>query len=70
MILLMATLKELREKLYLSQEDLANKSQMTVSTINRLENGKQKPRFVTIRKLAKALKVKPGDIGFNHIENG
>jgi transcriptional regulator with XRE-family HTH domain len=61
----MATLKELRENLYLSQEDLAGKSGMTVGTINRLENGKQKPRLGTIRKLAEALGVKPADINFN-----
>ena len=66
----MVSLKKLREKRYLSQEDLAKKSEMTVSTINRLENGKQKPRFATIRKLAKALKVKPEEINFNHKENG
>ncbi|NQS88772.1 helix-turn-helix transcriptional regulator [Patescibacteria group bacterium] len=61
----MATLKELREKHYLSQEDLAGKSGMTASTINRLENGKQKAQFGTIRKLAKALGVEPVDINFN-----
>ncbi len=61
----MATLKELRENLYLSQEDLAGKSGMTTCTINRLENGKQKPQFGTIRKLAKALGVEPADINFN-----
>lgn len=64
MILFMATLKELREERYLSQEDLANKSKTTLSTVNRLENGKQKPRFKTIRKLAKALKVNPSVIVF------
>ena len=66
----MATLKQLREKQYLSQEGLARKSEMTVSTINRLENGKQIPRLATIRKLAKALKVKPENIDFNHEEDG
>lgn len=60
----MAKLKSLRETHFLSQEDLAKISSLTVSTINRLENGKQKPRLATIRKLAKALKVKPGDIDF------
>ena len=60
----MNKLKTLRESHFLSQEDLAKISNMTVSTINRLENGKQKPRLTTIRKLAKALKVKPGDIEF------
>ncbi|MFC2011959.1 helix-turn-helix domain-containing protein [Chloroflexota bacterium] len=69
----MATLKELRENLYLSQEELAGKSGMTVGTINRLENGKQKPRLGTIRKLAKALDVEPAGINFDkrsEIESG
>ncbi|MFC1893605.1 helix-turn-helix transcriptional regulator [Chloroflexota bacterium] len=60
----MATLEELRKQQYLSQEDLAKKAEITTGTINRLENGKQKPRFGTIRRLAKALKVNPKDIEF------
>lgn len=64
MITQMTTLKQLRVKRYLSQEDLAKRSEMTVSTINRLEKGKQKPRLNTIRKIAKALKVKPEKISF------
>jgi transcriptional regulator with XRE-family HTH domain len=66
----MATLRELRKNLFLSQEDLAGKSGMTAGTINRLENGRQTPRLGTIRRLAKALKVNPKDIDFNHRENG
>ncbi len=66
----MTKLKTLREKQFLSQEDLAKKSEMTVSTINRLENDKQKPRLATIRKLAKALKVKPTEIDFKIKRNG
>jgi transcriptional regulator with XRE-family HTH domain len=65
MIMSMTTLKQLRVKHYLSQEDLAKKSEMTVITINRIEKGKQKPRLATIRKLVKALKVKPEEISFN-----
>jgi len=60
----MTTLKEFREQQFLSQENLAMKSDMTTGTINRLENGKQKPRYATIRKLARALKVDPKDIKF------
>jgi|WetSurMetagenome_2_1015567.scaffolds.fasta_scaffold738589_2 transcriptional regulator with XRE-family HTH domain len=60
----MAKLKIIREKQFLSQEDLAKKSEMTTCTINRLENGKHKPRFATIRKLAKALDIAPEDIEF------
>ncbi len=60
----MATLKELRIENVLSQRDLAELSGVTVSTINRLENSLQKPTFKTIRKLAKAFKIKPQDIEF------
>ncbi len=66
----MTKLKKLREIQFISQEDLAKKSEMTVSTINRLENGKQKPRLATIRKLAKALKVKPAEIDFKIKRDG
>lgn len=60
----MATLKELRLKKVMSQADLSSESGVTVSAICRLEKGERKPRFVTIRKLARALKVEPGDIEF------
>ena len=57
-------LKELRIKAVLSQEDLGKMAGMSAATINRIELGKQKPRFITIRKLAKALGVEPADIEF------
>jgi len=60
----MTNIKDLREKAVLSQRDLAMKAGLSPNTINRLEKGKQKPTFVTARKLAKALDVKPGDIDF------
>lgn len=60
----MTKLRELREKLFLTQVELADKAQVSEITLNRLENGKQKPRFITIRKLAKALGVEPGEIEF------
>jgi len=37
-------------------------------TINRLENDKQKPSFKTIRKLAAALGVEPGEIEFQAVK--
>lgn len=61
----MPTLKELRGRQFLSQVDLAKKAGVTESTINRLEGSKQKPTFKTIRKLAKALGVEPGEIEFH-----
>ena len=57
-------LKELRIKAVLSQEDLARIADISAATVNRLEQNKQKPNFVTMRKLAKALGVEPGEIEF------
>jgi transcriptional regulator with XRE-family HTH domain len=48
----------------MSQADLSRESGVTVSAICRLERGERKPRFVTIRKLAKALNVDPAEINF------
>ncbi|MFC1906245.1 helix-turn-helix transcriptional regulator [Chloroflexota bacterium] len=55
-------MKELRLKNYLSQAELAHKAGLSTATINRLENGRRKPNFHTIRVLAKVLGVEPGDI--------
>ena len=60
----MTTLKELREKQFISQADLAKKAGLSPAAINRLENGLAKPRWVTIRKLADALGIRPEDIEF------
>jgi transcriptional regulator with XRE-family HTH domain len=61
----MATLKEMRIKKIMSQADLSRESGVTTSAICRLEQGQSKPRFVTIRKLAKALGVEPDSIDFS-----
>ena len=50
-------LKRLREQKALSLTDLANISDISRVTINRIENGKQKAMPTTIRKLAAALEV-------------
>lgn len=62
----MATLKELREAAILSQGDLAERAHVARTTINELESNsdRRRPRPSTIRKLAKALKVKPQEIAF------
>lgn len=52
-------LKELRTRQYLTQVDLAKRSGVADSTINRLENQHEAARFSTIRKLAAALGVAP-----------
>ncbi len=60
----MSSLKKLRLKNYLSQAELARKAGLSTITINRLENGRTKPAFKTVRVLAKALGVEPGEIEF------
>lgn len=58
----MPRLRELRQKAYLSQENLAKKSGVSEATINRLEQGLQLARYVTVRKLAEALGVVPDEL--------
>lgn len=60
----MPTLKELREKHFLSIPELAEKSGIPRNTIYGIENGKHKPIRRTIRAIAKALGVKPEEIQF------
>jgi transcriptional regulator with XRE-family HTH domain len=50
-------LKALRQRRALSLADLSKISKVGRVTINRVENGKQRPRPRTIRALAKALQV-------------
>ena len=61
-IVWMATLRDLREKVALSQEDLAEAARVQAHTISDIENRKHKPRPSTRRKIAKALGVRPQDI--------
>lgn len=60
----MSTLKELREKNYLSIPELANKSGIPRNTIYGIENGKHKPIRRTVRALAKALETNPEDVEY------
>jgi transcriptional regulator with XRE-family HTH domain len=55
-------LRELRQRAYMSQENLAQKAGVSEATINRLEKGLQLARYVTVRKLAEALGVVPDDL--------
>ncbi|MDP9476905.1 MAG: helix-turn-helix domain-containing protein [Actinomycetota bacterium] len=55
-------LRELREQLALSQEDLADRSKVSRATIADLEAGKRPARPSTRRKLAKALDVAPHEL--------
>ena len=58
-------LKEWRQRRLLTQAELAERVEMTVGAINRIERGVHEPRFSTIRKLAAALDVTPDDLIVN-----
>jgi len=53
----MSTIRELREKACITQEELAHKVGVSVFTISRLERVHHKPRIRNLRNLAKALGV-------------
>lgn len=51
------TLKEFRNAKGLTQEELANKSNISIRTIQRIENGLSKGSPYTLKKLAKTLEI-------------
>ncbi len=55
-------LKRLREYQGLTQAQLARKAGLTLGYIGRLEIGMHDPSLSTLRKLAKALKVKVAEL--------
>ena len=59
---LLALLIEARQATGLTQAELAKASEVGEITISRLESGKVSARATTVRKLAKALGVKPVDL--------
>ena len=60
----MIKLRELRLDKFLTQAELAKKAGISRDTVNQVENSRQKPSLLTIRKLAKVLGVEPGEIEF------
>lgn len=60
--------KELRIKQGLSQEELAEKTGLSLRTIQRVENGESVPRGDSLRKLAIALQVTPDALIDWHIQ--
>jgi transcriptional regulator with XRE-family HTH domain len=50
-------IKELRIKKGMTQEELANKTEVSARTIQRIENGEVDPRAYTLQMIAKALDV-------------
>ena len=55
-------LKKARQKRKLTQQALADKVGIRQETIARLETGKRQPSMDLLYRLAKALKVKVGDL--------
>jgi transcriptional regulator with XRE-family HTH domain len=56
-------LKQARRRAMLTQEELAEKSGVAVTTINRIEKGRvEDPHFSTLRKLARALGVEASEL--------
>jgi transcriptional regulator with XRE-family HTH domain len=51
--------KRERERALLTQQELAGRAGIGLTTLNRIENDHAEPHFRTIRKLAKALSVDP-----------
>jgi transcriptional regulator with XRE-family HTH domain len=56
-------LKEWRERRFLTQAALAERSGVAETTINRIEKERHEARFSTIHKLASALKIDPAELG-------
>lgn len=55
-------LKQIREAKFVTQKELSEKSGVALVTISRIECDHQKPSFRTIRQLAAALGVEPGEL--------
>ena len=55
-------LREARLRRMLTQQELAERAGTTEATVNRLENGLQRPRISTVRKLADVLGVAPEEL--------
>lgn len=53
-----ANLKNNRESLGLSIDEIARRSNLSKDTIVRIEKGKANPKFYTLCKISKALKIK------------
>jgi len=57
-----SNLRAAREKLGLTQEQVAERSGVHATEISRMEAGKRDPQVSTLLKLAKAVEVSPGQL--------
>jgi transcriptional regulator with XRE-family HTH domain len=54
--------KRVRVRALLTQQELAERAGIGLTTLNRIENNHAEPQFRTIRKLARALNVAPSEL--------
>lgn len=55
-------LRNARRDLGMSQEQVAYLSGVHATEVSRIEGGKRDPRVSTVERLAKAVKLKPGEL--------
>ncbi len=55
-------LREVRERRFLTQQELADMIGTTKANISRMETGQQRPRPSTVKRLAEALGVSPDEL--------
>lgn len=55
-------LREARERLGLTQEQVAQRSGVHATEVSRIEAGKRDPQVSTVERLANAVEVKPGQL--------
>jgi transcriptional regulator with XRE-family HTH domain len=57
-----SNLRAARKKLGMSQEAVAEHSGVHATEVSRIEAGKRDPRVTTVERLARAVKMKPGQL--------
>lgn len=60
MTILGFNLRKARERLGLTQEQVALRSGVHATEVSRIEGGKRDPQISTLERLAKAVDIKPG----------
>ncbi|HET8813891.1 MAG TPA: helix-turn-helix transcriptional regulator [Solirubrobacterales bacterium] len=57
-----ANLRAARKRQGMSQEQVAERSGVHATEVSRIEAGKRDPRVTTVERLARAVRVKPGQL--------
>jgi transcriptional regulator with XRE-family HTH domain len=57
-----ANLRAARERLELTQEEVAQRSGVHSTEVSRIEAGKRDPQVSTVERLAKAVELEPGQL--------